>query len=269
MDIVEEIQRLKKERNAVILAHNYTVGEVQDIADFTGDSLELSRKAAECHAPVIVFCGVRFMAETAKILSPEAIVLHPAPDAGCAATKTAVDICCTSGNAEKIIASIPADREIMFLPDANLGANIARKLGRKMNLWNGCCPTHNAIGPDRIAKARAAHPGALVMVHPECPPATVDAADVALSTGGMLKFARESEAKSFIVGTEIGILHRLRKENPQKEFFPLEPNPFCKNMKKLSVESVLFALRDLEPRVELDAETIRLARAPIDKMLGL
>ena len=299
MDIVEEIQRLKKERNAVILAHNYTVGEVQDIADFTGDSLELSRKAAECHAPVIVFCGVRFMAETAKILSPEAIVLHPAPDAGCpmadmadpdevrayraahpetvmvayvnttAATKTAVDICCTSGNAEKIIASIPADREIMFLPDANLGANIARKLGRKMNLWNGCCPTHNAIGPDRIAKARAAHPGALVMVHPECPPATVDAADVALSTGGMLKFARESEAKSFIVGTEIGILHRLRKENPQKEFFPLEPNPFCKNMKKLSVESVLFALRDLEPRVELDAETIRLARAPIDKMLAV
>ena len=162
MDIVEEIQRLKKERNAVILAHNYTVGEVQDIADFTGDSLELSRKAAECHAPVIVFCGVRFMAETAKILSPEAIVLHPAPDAGCpmadmadpdevrayraahpgtvmvayvnttAATKTAVDICCTSGNAEKIIASIPADREIMFLPDANLGANIARKLGREI-----------------------------------------------------------------------------------------------------------------------------------------
>ena len=299
MDIVEEIQRLKRERNAVILAHNYTVGEVQDIADFTGDSLELSRKAAECKAPVIVFCGVRFMAETAKILSPEAIVLHPAPDAGCpmadmadpdevrayraahpdtvlvayvnttAATKTAVDICCTSGNAEKVIASIPADREIMFLPDANLGANIARKLGRRMELWHGCCPTHNAIDPSRIARAREEHPSALVIVHPECPPPTVDAADVALSTGGMLKFARESSAQSFIVGTEIGILHRLRKENPGKSFFPLEPNPLCKNMKKISVESVLFALRDLEPRVELDAETIRLARAPIDKMLGV
>ncbi len=299
MNIVEEIQRLKAARNAVILAHNYTVGEVQDIADFTGDSLELSRKAAECHAPVIVFCGVRFMAETAKILSPEAIVLHPAPDAGCpmadmadpdevrayrtahpdtvlvayvnttAATKTAVDICCTSGNAEKVIASIPADREIMFLPDANLGANIARKLGRRMALWHGCCPTHNAIDPSRIARAREEHPDALVIVHPECPPATVDAADVALSTGGMLKFARESSAQSFIVGTEVGILHRLRKENPGKSFFPLEPNPLCKNMKKISVESVLFALRDLEPRVELDAETIRLARAPIDKMLAV
>lgn len=299
MDIVEQIQALKKERNAVILAHNYTVGEVQDIADFTGDSLELSRKAAACHAPVIVFCGVRFMAETAKILSPDSIVLHPAPDAGCpmadmadadevrayraahpdtllvayvnttAATKTAVDICCTSGNAEKVISSIPADRKIMFLPDANLGANIARKLGRKMELWHGCCPTHNAIDPDRIARARAAHPGALVIVHPECTPATVDAADAALSTGGMLAFARESKAKAFIVGTEVGILHRLRKENPDKEFFPLEPNPLCKNMKKLSVEGVLFALRDMAPRVELDAETIRLARAPIDRMLAI
>ena len=299
MDIVEQIQALKKERNAVILAHNYTVGEVQDIADFTGDSLELSRKAAACHAPVIVFCGVRFMAETAKILSPDSIVLHPAPDAGCpmadmadadevrayraahpdtllvayvnttAATKTAVDICCTSGNAEKVISSIPADRKIMFLPDANLGANIARKLGREMELWHGCCPTHNAIDPDRIARARAAHPGALVIVPPECTPATVDAADAALSTGGMLAFARESKAKAFIVGTEIGILHRLRKENPDKEFFPLEPNPLCKNMKKLSVEGVLFALRDMAPRVELDAETIRLARAPIDRMLAV
>ena len=299
MDITEEIQRLKNARGAVILAHNYTAGEVQDIADFTGDSLELSRKAAACRAPVIVFCGVRFMAETAKILSPDSVVLHPVPDAGCpmadmadaadvrayraahpdtllvayvnttAATKTAVDICCTSGNAEKIIASIPPDRKIMFLPDANLGANISRALGRKMELWPGCCPTHNAIDPARIARAREAHPGAVVVVHPECPPATVAAADKALSTGGMLKFARESEARSFIMGTETGILHRLRKENPGKEFFPLEPNPLCKNMKKLTVESVLAALRDMEPRVELDPETIRLARAPIDKMLGI
>ncbi len=299
MSLVAEIAALKAERKAIILAHNYTVGEVQDIADFTGDSLELSRKAAECHAPVIVFCGVSFMAETAKILSPEAIVLHPAPDAGCpmadmadpadvrawreahpgalvvayvnttAATKTAVDICCTSGNAERVIASIPPDREIMFLPDANLGANISKKLGRKMHLWPGCCPTHNAIAPERIAAARAAHPGAVVIIHPECPPATVDAADEALSTGGMLKFARESKATSFIVATEEGILHRLRKENPDKEFYPLAPSPRCPNMKKLSLENIRDSLRDLSPQVELDAETIRLARAPIDRMLAL
>lgn len=299
MDTIDEIKELKRRREAIILAHNYTVGEVQDIADFTGDSLELSRKAAECHAPVIVFCGVRFMAETAKILSPDSIVLHPNPDAGCpmadmadaadvrayreahpdkilvayvnttAATKTAVDICCTSGNAEKVILSLPKDRGIMFLPDANLGANIMRATGRRMELWNGCCPTHNAIDPSRIARARATHPGAVVIVHPECPPATVEAADAALSTGGMLKFARECDAREIIVGTEAGILHRLRKENPGKSFFPLEPMPLCQNMKKLSLESVLTALRDLSPRVELDEETIRLARAPIDRMLAI
>lgn len=299
MSLVEEIVELKTARNAIILAHNYTVGEVQDIADFTGDSLELSRKAAECGAPVIVFCGVRFMAETAKILSPEAIVLHPAPDAGCpmadmasadavrawreahpgvvivayvnttAATKTAVDICCTSGNAERVIASIPPDREILFLPDANLGANLSKKLGRKMHLWPGCCPTHNALDPSRIAKARAAHPGAVVMIHPECPVPTVEAADVALSTGGMLKYARESAARAFIVATEEGILHRLRKENPDKEFFPLAPAPLCPNMKKLSLENLRDALKNMAPRISLDEETIRLARTPIDRMLAI
>lgn len=299
MTILEEIQALKKERNAVILAHNYALGEVQDLADFVGDSLELSRKAASCNAPIIVFCGVRFMAETAKILSPNSIVLHPSPDAGCpmadmatveevrkyreehpesvlvayvnttAATKTAVDICCTSGNAEKIIASIPADREIMFLPDANLGANVSKKMGRKMNLWHGCCPTHNAVEPERIAKARKEHPNAVVLVHPECPPETVEAADVALSTGGMLTFVKESSAKEFIIGTEIGILHRLRLENPDKLFYLLEPSPLCTNMKKITPEKVLEALKNLEPRIELDEETIRDARASIDKMLAV
>lgn len=299
MDIHDEILRLKARRNAIILAHNYTEGEVQDIADFTGDSLELSRKAAESKSSVIVFCGVRFMAETAKILSPEAVVLHPAPNAGCpmadmadpadvrawrdshpgavivayvnttAATKTAVDICCTSGNAERVIESIPIDKEIMFLPDANLGANLSRKLGRKMHLWPGCCPTHNAIVPERIAAARAAHPGAIVIIHPECPPATVDEADVALSTGGMLKFAHDSKAKSFIVATEEGILHRLRKENPEKDFYPLVPSPRCPNMKKINLENILDCLRDLSPRIELDEETIRRARAPIDLMLSI
>ncbi len=297
MNIEQEIRKLRDERHAVILAHNYTAPEVQDIADFVGDSLELSRKAAECHAPVIVFCGVRFMAETAKILSPDSIVLHPNPHSGCpmadmadpeavakyraehpdtllvayvnttAATKTAVDICCTSGNAEKVISALPKDQKILFLPDANLGANVAKKLNRPMDLWPGFCPTHNRIMPEQIEKARAAHPGAPVIVHPECPPATADLADQALSTGGMLKFVRESQEKEFIIGTETGILHRMRKENPDKVFYPLEPEPLCPNMKKITLEDVLFALQDMKPQIELDADTIARARAPIDRML--
>ncbi|MDD4817970.1 MAG: quinolinate synthase NadA [Victivallaceae bacterium] len=297
MDIGREIDRLKKERAAVILAHNYTAPEIQDIADFVGDSLELSRKAAACRAPVIVFCGVKFMAETAKILSPEAVVLHPNPNSGCpmadmadsaavaayrkahpdtvivayvnttAATKTHVDICCTSGNAEKVIASIPKEKRILFLPDANLGRNLAKKLNRPMELWPGFCPTHNRILPEWIAAARAAHPGATVLVHPECLPATVALADRALSTGGMLKFVRESAETEFVIGTETGILYRMKKENPEKKFYPLEPEPICPNMKKITLEDVLFALQDLSPRIELDPETIALARIPIDRML--
>lgn len=293
----EEILLLKEKREAVILAHNYVEGEVQDIADFVGDSLELARKAAACKAKVIVFCGVSFMAETAKILSPEAVVLHPVPEAGCpmadmadpkeveayrrahpetvlvayvnttAATKAVVDICCTSGNAEKILESIPKEKSILFLPDANLGANLVKKLNRPMELWKGCCPTHNRIAPERIAEARAAHPGAVVLVHPECPVETVDAADEALSTGGMLAFVKASTAKEFVVGTEIGILHRIRTENPEKKFYPLEPQPVCMDMKKITLEKIRDSLRDLAPRVELDAETIRLARAPIERML--
>ena len=299
MDILEEIAQLKKARNAVILAHNYTDGAIQDIADFSGDSLELSRKAAACNAPVIVFCGVRFMAETAKILSPESIVIHPNACAGCpmadmadpeevraykrehpdtvvvayvnttAATKTAVDICCTSGNAEKIISSIPPEKDIMFLPDANLGTNVSSTLKRAMNVWHGCCPIHNRITAADIARARAAHPGALVFVHPECRPEVVAAADIALSTGGMLKYVRESDARDFIVGTETGIIHRLKKENPDKNFYPLDPAPICVDMKKITLENVRDALRDLSPRVELDAETINLARGSIERMLAV
>ena len=297
MTILEEIAELKAKRNALILAHNYTRPEIQDIADFVGDSLELSRKASECTAPVIVFCGVRFMAETAKILSPESIVLHPNPLSGCpmadmadpdavaayrkehpealivayvnttAATKTEVDLCCTSGNAEKLIAGLPSDRKILFLPDANLGANLNGKLNRKMDLWPGCCPTHNKILPEHITAAKEKHPDALVLVHPECTPAVVALADRALSTGGMLKFVRESERKEFIIGTECGILHRMRKENPDKNFYPLEPAVLCPNMKKITVEDVFFALRDLSPRIELDDAMRQKAKAPIDRML--
>ena len=297
MTVEEEISVLRREHGALILAHNYTRPEVQDAADFVGDSLELARKAAVCRAPVIVFCGVRFMAEIAKILSPDSIVLHPNPHSGCpmadmaspeavgeyrkehpdtlvaayvnttAATKTEVDICCTSGNAEKLIAGLPADRKILFLPDANLGANLNAKLGRRMDLWPGCCPTHNRILPEHITAAKGKHPGAPVLVHPECTPAVVALADRALSTGGMLKFVRESERKEFIIGTECGILHRMRKENPGKQFYPLEPAVICPNMKKITLEDVLFALRDLSPRIELDGEMCRKAKAPIDRML--
>ena len=297
MTVEEEIFALKKRHRALILAHNYTRPEIQDIADFVGDSLELARKAAECHAPVIVFCGVRFMAETAKILSPESIVLHPNPHSGCpmadmalpdevanyrkihpdtlivayvnttAATKTEVDLCCTSGNAEKLIAGLPPEKKILFLPDANLGANLNAKLNRKMDLWPGCCPTHNKILPEHITMAKEKHPGALVLVHPECTPSVVALADRALSTGDMLKFVRESEQKEFIIGTECGILHRMRKENPGKQFYPLEPAVLCPNMKKITLEDVLFALRDLLPRIELDEEMRKKAKAPINRML--
>lgn len=297
MTIEEEISTLKRKHRALILAHNYTRSEVQDVADFVGDSLELSRKAAECHAPVIVFCGVRFMAETAKILSPGSIVLHPNPHAGCpmadmaspeavekyknihpdtlvvayvnttAATKTQVDICCTSGNAEKLISGIKKEQKILFLPDANLGSNIGRKLKREMELWAGWCPTHNKILPEHIIRAKELHPKAVVLVHPECLPAVTALADQALSTGGMLRFVRESASREFIIGTECGILHRMRKENPTKQFYPLEPNVLCPNMKKITLEDVLSSLRDLAPRIELDEETLRRARIPIDRML--
>ena len=299
MNIIQEINALKKERNAIIMAHNYTLGEVQDIADYCGDSLELARIAAECKAEVIVICGVRFMAETAKILSPDAIVLHPAADSGCpmadmadpeavekfrkenpdtlliayvnttAATKSVVDICCTSGNAEKIVSALPAGQKVMFLPDANLGGNLVKKLSRPMELWNGCCPIHNRISPDDIRLARAAHPEAVVMVHPECKVEVTALADYALSTGAMLKFVKESDAKEFVAGTEIGILHRMRKENPDKKFFALDCNPTCEDMKKITLEKIAASLRDLSGQVQLSAEIITKARKPIEKMLEL
>ncbi len=297
--IEQEIQELKAARKAVILAHNYTRPEIQDIADFTGDSLELSRKAAECKAPVIVFCGVRFMAETAKILSPDSIVLHPNPASGCpmadmaspeevrkykdehpdtlmiayvnttAATKSAVDICCTSGNAERVIASLPRDQKVMFLPDKDLGANIIHALNRPMELWNGYCPIHYNIPPQVIQDARAAHPGAEVLVHPECTPEVVALADQALSTGGMLKYIKESPATEFVIGTECGIIHKMQKENPTKKFYPLQPNPICVDMKKITLEDVRDCLKNLSNQVELSAEIIRDARKPIDKMLAM
>ena len=295
----DQIRELKNQRNAVILAHNYVEGPVQDIADFVGDSLELSIKAKNAEKPVIVFCGVSFMAETAKILSPQSIVLHPEPSAGCpmsdmapahavreyreaypdtvlvayvnttAAVKAEVDICCTSANAEKIIRSIPADKKIMFLPDQNLGANVMRLTGRKMELWPGYSPTHNRSMPEAAKTIRVAHPDAVMIVHPECLPAVVDIADYALSTGGMLRFAKETEARKIIIGTEHGILHRLRNENPGKEFIPMYPLPACPNMKKIKLESVLDALEKMQYPVELGVELMDRARLPIERMLSI
>lgn len=295
--ITDEIKELKQQRNAVILAHNYVLPEVQEIADYTGDSLELSIKAANVKADVIVFCGVRFMAETAKVLSPDAMVLLPNPDAGCpmadmadgeevaayrrvnpdavlvayvnstAEVKAGVDVCCTSGNVETIIKSIPPDRPILFLPDKNLGANMARKLNRPMALWHGFCPTHDQVSVEAIRAARKEHPDALVLVHPECRPQIVAESDQAMSTGGILRYVRESAHKEFIIGTECGIMHRLKKENPGKNFYPLKPVMVCPNMKKITLEHVRNALRDLSEQVELSAEMMVAARKPIQRML--
>ena len=298
-DIVKRINELRKEHKAVILAHNYVLGEVQDIADFVGDSLELSIKAAATQAPVIVFCGVSFMAETAKLLAQNSTVLLPEVSAGCpmadmasaeavqalrkehpdavfvayvnttAAVKAEVDICCTSANAEKIVSSIPEDKEIVFLPDQNLGGNVMKKLNRKMILFPGYCPTHHRVTPEQLDAMRQQYPNAPIMVHPECPVEVTAKADAALSTGGMLKFVKESPAKQIIVGTESGIIHRLRKENPDKEFIALAPAPRCMNMKKITLESVLKSLEEMQTPVELPQAMIQRAKLPIERMLAV
>ena len=299
LTLAEEIATLRKERNAVILAHNYVTSDIQDIADFTGDSLELSIKAKELKAGVIVFCGVRFMAETAKLLSPHSTVLLPNLYSGCpmadmadpsevaaykkanpdtvlvayvnstAEVKAQVDICCTSGNAEKIIRSIPADKKIMFLPDRNLCANMMNKLNRPMELWQGFCPTHNKVTVEMIREARRMHPEAKVLVHPECRPEIEAEADEALSTGGILRFVRESADRQFIIGTETGILHRLAKENPEKEFFPLKPEMLCPNMKKITLQEVADALAEMRNVIELPPELMARAVLPIERMLAV
>ena len=296
--VVEEISRLRRERRAVILAHNYCRAEVQDVADFTGDSLELARRAAGVEADVIVFCGVYFMAETAAILNPGKTVLVPDETAGCpmadmitgeqlrelkarhpgaaavcyvnstAEVKAECDICVTSGNAERVMSSFPKDREIIFVPDQHLGSHIAGLLGVEYVLWPGYCPTHARLTAKMVEDARAAHPGAPVMVHPECRREVRDAADERLSTGGMCAFARTSPAREFIVGTETGILHRLRGENPEKKFWPVA-DVTCPNMKKATLEKVRDCLRDMTPRVTVPPDVAARARRAIDAMLAV
>jgi len=297
--MTEEIEKLKRERNAVILAHNYTRPEVQDAADFTGDSLELARRATQVDADVIVFCGVYFMAETAAILNPTRTVLIPDATAGCpmadmitaeqlrelkarhpgakavcyvnstAEVKAECDMCVTSGNAEKVMRTFAPDEKILFVPDQHLGGHIAGLLGRDYTLWPGYCPTHQAITAKGVADARAAHPGAPVLVHPECAKDVREAADFALSTGGMCRFARESAAKEIVVGTETGILHRLRKENPEKAFYPVNERMVCPNMKKTTLESLAASLREMKTRVVVPEDIAVRARRAIEAMLAI
>jgi len=297
--IEEKIQDLKRERGAIIIAHNYQPDEVQAIADFTGDSLELSRKAAELDEEVVVFCGVHFMAETAAILSPEKTILLPDPFAGCpmadmitaeqlrakkaehpgavaityvnssAETKAECDLCCTSSNAIAIVESVPADQEIIFVPDTHLGHYVQEKLGREMIIWDGYCPTHSRIRDVDILREKSAHPNAVVMAHPECPLNIRELADELLSTGQMCAFAKESDATEFIVATEIGLLYRLRNENPGKKFYAVSDRAVCPNMKKIDVEKVLWALEDMQHRVVVPEEIANKARRSITAMLEL
>ena len=298
-DIVARIGRLRKERNAVILAHNYQRGEVQDVADFVGDSLGLSQQAAQTSAEVIVFCGVHFMAETAKILSPQKTVLLPDLHAGCpmadmltkrellefkaqhpgaltvayvncsAEIKAEADVCCTSANALKVVESLPAGREVLFVPDQSLGDYVQRQTKRRMILWGGYCPTHHRFLRRDVDAMRAAHPQALLCVHPECTRDIVDLADFAGSTSQIIRFCRASEAQEFIIGTEGGILHTLARENPQKRFQHLSPLGDCPNMKLITLEKVLWSLEDMRYEITLDEELRRRAETAVRAMLSV
>jgi len=299
MTLHEEIQDLKRRCNAVILAHNYQIDEVQDAADFTGDSLELARKASDIEADVVVFCGVHFMAETAAILNPGKTVLLPAADAGCpmadmitgeqlralkaqhpgakvlcyvnstAEVKAESDCCVTSANAVEVASRFAPDQEIIFVPDRHLGSYTAEKLGRTFVLWPGFCPTHARLTERQVAEARAAHPGAPVLVHPECPKPVRDVADAVLSTGGMCRYVLGRQEPAFIVGTEVGILHRLRKENPDKAFHPVQEQAVCPNMKKITLEKVLWSLRDMQTVVAVPESVASRARRSIEAMLAV
>jgi quinolinate synthase len=297
-EIVREINRLKRERNAVIVAHNYQRPEVQDAADFVGDSLELSRKAAGWDAGIILFCGVRFMAETAAILAPGKMVLIPDPDAGCpmadmitagelrswkarypgrkvvcyintsAEVKAESDICCTSSNAAPVVNSIP-DEEVLFVPDKNLAAWTARQTGKKIIAWDGSCYVHNRFTAADIRAAKALHPGAEVWAHPECQLEVLDLADKVLSTGKMVREARETDRKEIVVATEASIIHRLKKEGPVTEFYPARELAFCFNMKKITLDKVMRSLKEATYRVSVPPEVADRARGAIEKMIKI
>ncbi len=297
-ELVEQIQSLREQRNAVLLVHNYQRSEIHDIADFIGDSLELSQKAAATDADIIVFCGVHFMAETAAILCPDRTVLLPDAHAGCpmadmitadrlrekkkelpdaavvcyvnssADVKAESDICCTSANAVKVIDALD-DEEILFVPDQYLGHYVSTKTEKKIHLWPGYCPTHARIQPDDITRLKKEHPKARAVVHPECRPEVIELADAVLSTSGMCRYAQETDAQEIIVGTESGIIYRLEKENPNKTFIPISDKATCPNMKKITLEKVLWSLKEMSPQVTVP-EPIRVrAKRAVDWMMEI
>ncbi|MFC2157699.1 quinolinate synthase NadA [Acidobacteriota bacterium] len=296
--MVERITELKKARNASIIVHNYQIGEVQDVGDFVGDSLELSQKAAELDSEVIVFCGVHFMAETAKILSPEKTVLIPDITAGCpmadmvtgdemkkwktaypglpavcyvntsAEVKAECDVCCTSSNAVQVVESVEGD-EILFAPDKNLADFIARSSKKKIIPWDGYCYVHNHIHVRHIREKREQFPDAEVWVHPESRPEVIDIADKVLSTGKMVKEGRATRKKHIIVGTEAGMVYRLNKENPSTQFHPVKDNALCRNMKKITLPKVLSSLEEMKYKVEVPSDIAERARGAIEKMVRL
>ncbi|HEC96914.1 MAG TPA: quinolinate synthase [Nitrospirae bacterium] len=320
--ITEEILRLKQERRAIILSHNYQRDEVQEIADFTGDSLELSRKAAGVECDVIVFCGVNFMAESASILSPDKTVLLPESEANCpmadmvkvsgerkvwktfpgydeqptfvfphdftlrdikaqhpgvpvvtyvnttADVKAESDICCTSANVVKVIESLP-DKEVICIPDRNLSAWAAKKTNKKIIAWDGFCHVHDRVSIEDVGKARKLYPNALLMAHPECRLEVLELADHVTSTSGMLRFAKSSDATEFVVGTEIGLMYRLGKENPGKTFYPLRKDMICPNMKKTRLSSILRALKELTHIIKVPEDIRVRAKKALDRMLDI
>jgi quinolinate synthase len=298
MNIVDDILKLKKAKNAVILAHNYQLPEIQDIADFVGDSLGLSIQAAGTDAQVIVFCGVHFMAETAKILSPRKTVLIPDMNAGCpmadminadqlrvvksehpgatvlcyvnttAEVKAECDLCCTSANAVSIVKDVMKEnKEVIFVPDKYLADYVSTETGCDLIVWKGYCPTHAKILPEHILLQKELHPGAVVLAHPECTPGVRMLADKVISTEGMCWYANEMKDKEFIVATEVGILHRMRRDNPDKSFYPASDMAICPNMKLTTLEKVLWALDGMNNEITLPRETIAKAKKCIQRML--
>jgi quinolinate synthase len=301
-ETIEKLNCLKKEKNAVILAHIYQLPEIHDIADFVGDSLDLSRKAATVKADTIVFCGVYFMAETASILNPEKRVLLPDMNADCpmanmitaeklkefksqykkpvviayvntsAEIKAESDICCTSSNALNVVKSVSANgrSDIIFVPDRNLGDYLQRTSSIKMNIWDGFCPTHNNfILPEYVLEAKKSYPHAEILVHPECRPQVISLADNVMSTGIMCEYVKKSTVKDFIIGTENGILYKLRKDNPGKNFYPISHLAICPNMKKITLAKVLDTLINMKNVVYVPKDVRQKAYYPISKMLEI
>ena len=297
-EIIRDIQNLKEKNDIIILAHNYQIPEIQDIADFLGDSSDLALKATKTQSKNIVFCGVDFMAESAKILNPNKNVIHPDIDAKCpmaamvdvnflremikinpgaevvsyinttAEVKALTDICCTSANGEKVVKAC-SSKKIIFIPDKNLGLYIQRSISEKeMILWPGMCPTHHKIQEAEILKIKKKHPKAEILVHPECRPEIVDLADHVFSTGGMVRYSKESVTKEFIIGTEKDMCYRLKKENPEKTFYSIS-SAVCPNMKKITLEKVLKSMESLEPKIELSEDIMQKAKMPLQKMMDI